>query len=89
MQTAYRYTGQRIQKPTTQRLKFGAARYAQRVGDYMVQRQAHSYDEIDAPVFRTVEITRIASGKAEITTIEMDEETCAYFACTYRIGAGE
>lgn len=30
-----------------------------------------------------------STDKADITTIEMDEETCAYFACTYRISAGE
>lgn len=61
-QTVYRYTGKRIQKPTIKKLKFGAAPYAQHVGDYMVEKQAHSEDE--SP-FRTVKITHIASGKSK------------------------
>ncbi len=61
-QTVYRYTGKRIQKPTTKKLKFGAAPYAQHVGDYMVEKQAHSEDETP---FRTVKITHIASGKSK------------------------
>lgn len=61
-QTVYRYTGKRIQKPTIKKLKFGAAPYAQHVGDYMVEKQAHSEDETP---FRTVKITHIASGKSK------------------------
>ena len=61
-QTVYRYTGKRIQKPTTKKLKFGTAPYAQHVGDYMVEKQAHSEDETP---FRTVKITHIASGKSK------------------------
>lgn len=44
------------------KLKFGAAPYAQHVGDYMVEKQAHSEDETP---FRTVKITHIASGKSK------------------------
>ena len=73
-QTVYRYTGKRIQKPTTKKLKFGAAPYAQHVGDYMVEKQAHSEDETP---FRTVKIIHIASGKSKKMMI-YDWSFCAF-----------
>lgn len=76
-QSIYRYTGQRVQKPTTKKLKFGAACYAERVGDYMVCMQAHSEDEIDASPYRTVKISHIASGKKK-TLFLYDWSFCAF-----------
>ena len=61
-QTVYRYTGKRIQKPTTKKLKFGAAPYAQHAGDYMVEKQAHSEDETP---FRTEKSHILQAGKAK------------------------
>lgn len=76
-QSIYRYTGKRVQKPTTKKLKFGAACYAERVGDYMVCKQAHSEDEIDASPYRTVKISHIASGKKK-TLYLYDWSFCAF-----------
>lgn len=76
-QSIYRYTGTRVQKPTTKKLKFGAACYAERVGDYMVRMQAHSEDESDASPYRTVKISHIASGKQQ-TLYLYDWSFCAF-----------
>lgn len=76
-QSIYRYTGTRVQKPTTKKLKFGAACYAERVGDYMVRMQAHSEDESDASPYRTVKISHIASGKQK-TLYLYDWSFCAF-----------
>ena len=76
-QRIYRYTGKQVQKPTTKKLKFGAACYAERVGDYMVRMQAHSEDESDASPYRTVKISHIASGKQK-TLYLYDWSFCAF-----------
>lgn len=76
-QSIYRYTGTRVQKPTTKKLKFGAACYAERVGDYMVCMQAHSEDESDASPYRTVKISHIASGKRKTLSLSYDS-FCAF-----------
>lgn len=44
------------------KVEIWVAPYAQHVGDYMVEKQAHSEDETP---FRTVKITHIASGKSK------------------------
>ena len=76
-QSIYRYTGKQVQKSTTKTLKFGAACYAERVGDYMVRMQAHSEDESDASPYRTVKISHIASGKQK-TLYLYDWSFCAF-----------
>ena len=76
-QSIYRYTGTRVQKPTTKKLKFGAACYAERVGDYMVCMQAHLEDESDTPPLRTVKISHIASGKRKTLSLSYDS-FCAF-----------
>ena len=76
-QRIYRYTGKQVQKPTTKKLKFGAACYAERVGDYMFRMQAHSEDESDASPYRTVKISHIASGKQK-TLYLYDWSFCAF-----------
>lgn len=76
-QRIYRYTGKQVQKSTTKKLKFGAACYAERVGDYMVCMQAHSEDESDASPYRTVKISHIASGKQKTLSLSYDS-FCAF-----------
>lgn len=76
-QSIYRYTGKQVQKSTTKKLKFGAACYAERVGDYMVCMQAHLEDESDTPPLRTVKISHIASGKRKTLSLSYDS-FCAF-----------
>lgn len=61
--TGYSYSGSVVSKEKKVRLKYGEAYYAEHVGDYMILKQAHGYDEPDASPYQAVEIIHISTAQ--------------------------
>ena len=77
-QTAYGNAGKATGKEQKKKLPYGTAAYAERVGGYMVKKQAHAADERDASPYQAVEIVHIATGQSTLRSLYGWSDFCAF-----------
>lgn len=63
-QSTYSLDGQALKADQRSTLRYGDASYARNIGQYILRRQAHGYDEEHADPFFQLEIIHVPTGKA-------------------------